>query len=254
MPLLRPLRWALAAATSLMVGFSKSAVPGLAVLFVPVFTEVLPARASTGVLLPLLILGDVFAVAFWRRHAVWRHILRLVPWALAGIVGGWLVMGRIDDRLMRPLLGAALIVVLAVNAWHELQRAAAQRRGVPVEETVPDAWWFSALFGLTGGFATMITNAAGAILVVYLLSMRLPRDEFIGTAAWYFLIVNVIKVPFSLSLGLITGPSLLLDAALAPGVVVGSVVGILTARRIPQKAFVVAAMVLAFASAVRMLF
>jgi hypothetical protein len=237
-----------------MVGFSKSAVPGLAVLFVPVFTEVLPARASTGVLLPLLILGDVFAVAFWRRHAVWRHILRLVPWALAGIVGGWLVMGRIDDRLMRPLLGAALIVVLAVNAWHELQRAAAQRRGVPVEETVPDAWWFSALFGLTGGFATMITNAAGAILVVYLLSMRLPRDEFIGTAAWYFLIVNVIKVPFSLSLGLITGPSLLLDAALAPGVVVGSVVGILTARRIPQKAFVVAAMVLAFASAVRMLF
>jgi len=254
MPLLSPLRWALAAATSLMVGFSKSAVPGLAVLFVPVFTEVLPARASTGVLLPLLILGDVFAVAFWRRHAVWRHILRLVPWALAGIVGGWLVMGRIDDRLMRPLLGAALIVVLAVNAWHELQRAAAQRRGVPVEETVPHAWWFSALFGLTGGFATMITNAAGAILVVYLLSMRLPRDEFIGTAAWYFLIVNVIKVPFSLSLGLITGPSLLLDAALAPGVVVGSVVGILTARRIPQKAFVVAAMVLAFASAVRMLF
>jgi uncharacterized protein len=254
MPILSPFRWALAGATSLMVGFSKSAVPGLAVLYVPVFAEVLPARASTGALLPLLILGDVFAVAFWRRHAVWRHIIRLVPWALVGIVGGWLVMGRIDDRLMRPLLGGALIVILAVNVWHERRRAAAARRGVPVEATVPEAWWFSALFGLAGGVTTMISNAAGAILVVYLLSMRLPRDEFIGTSAWYFLIVNLIKVPFSVSLGLITAPSLLLDAALAAGVAAGSVAGVLTARRIPQRAFVIAAQAVAFASAFRMLF
>jgi uncharacterized membrane protein YfcA len=254
MPLLSTGRWILGAVTALLVGFTKSAVPGLAVLYAPLFAEVLPARASTGALLPLLILGDIFAVAFWRRHAVWRHIVRLLPWALAGIVAGWLVMGMIDDRVMRPVLGATLIVVLAVNVWHSVRRETAARRGIPFEETVPDAWWFSALFGLAGGVTTMITNAAGAILTIYLLSMRLPRDEFIGTAAWYFLIVNVIKVPFSASLGLITGPSLLLDAALAAGVVAGSIVGVLTARRIPQKAFVIAAQALAFASAVRMFF
>jgi hypothetical protein len=254
MPVLSAGRWILGAVTALLVGFSKSAVPGMAVVFVPLFAEVLPARASTGALLPLLILGDVFAVVFWRRHAVWRHIVRLIPWALAGIVVGWIIMGRIDDRLMRPVLGAALIVILAVNVWHSVRRETAARRGVPVEETVPDAWWFSALFGLAGGITTMISNAAGAILTVYLLSMRLPRDEFIGTAAWYFLIVNVIKVPFSINLGLITGPSLLLDAVLAAGVAAGSIAGVLTARRIPQKAFEIAAQALAFASAVRMFF
>jgi uncharacterized membrane protein YfcA len=254
MPVLSAGRWILGALSALLIGFSKSAVPGMAVVFVPLFAEVLPARASTGAILPLLILGDILAVAFWRRHAVWRHIARLIPWTLAGIVGGWLVMGRIDDRLMRPVLGAALIVIVAVNAWHYAKRAAAARRGMRVEDTVPDAWWFSALFGLAGGATSMISNAAGSILTVYLLSMRLPRDEFIGTSAWYFLIVNIIKVPFSINLGLITASSLLLDAALAGGVVAGSVAGILTARRIPQRAFEITAQALAFASAVRMLF
>jgi len=254
MPVLSTGRWILGALSALLIGFSKSAVPGMAVVYVPIFAEVLPARASTGAILPLLILGDVLAVAFWRRHAVWRHIARLIPWAVAGIVGGWLVMGRIDERVMRPVLAAALILIVSVNAWFYVRRARAARRGVAVEETVSSAWWFSALFGLAGGAVSRISPAAGSILTVYLISMRPPRDEFIGTAAWYFLLVNIIKVPFSLGLGLITPSSLLLDAALAGGVAAGSVVGILTARRIPQRAFEIVAQVLAFASAVRMLF
>jgi hypothetical protein len=253
-PVLSLGRWILGAASALLVGFSKSAMPGIAVVFVPIFAEVLPARASTGALLPLLILGDVLAVAFWRRHAVWRHIVRLVPWTLAGIVAGWLAMGRMDDRVMRPVLGATLVAILGVTAWRDLSRAAAARRGASFEETVPDQWWFAALFGLVGGVTTMLSNAAGAILTVYLLAMRLPRDAFIGTSAWYFLIVNCLKVPFSASLGLITGPSLLLDAALSAGVVAGSIVGVLAARRIPEKAFTTAVQVLAFAAAVRMFF
>jgi uncharacterized membrane protein YfcA len=253
MPALSLGRWVMGALSALLIGFSKSAVPGMAVVFVPIFAEVLPARASTGAILPLLILGDVLAVVFWRRHAVWRHILRLIPWTLAGIAAGWLLMGRVDERLMRPVLGAALIFIVAANAGFYVRRALVARRGVAVEEMVSGAWWFSALFGLAGGAVSMISNAAGSILTVYLISMRLPRNEFIGTSAWYFLIVNVIKVPFSINLGLITPASLLLDAALAGGVAVGSVVGILTARRIPQRTFEVAAQVLALASAVRML-
>jgi uncharacterized protein len=254
MPVLSAGRWILGILSALLIGFSKSAVPGMAVVFVPIFAEVLPARASTGAILPLLILGDVLAVVFWRRHAVWRHIARLTPWTLAGIAAGWFLMGRIDERVMRPVLGAALILIVAVNGLFYVRRAAAARRGIPIEETVPDAWWFSALFGLAGGAVSMISNAAGSLLTVYLLSMRLPRDEFIGTSAWYFLIVNVVKVPFSLDLGLITPSSLLLDAALAGGVAVGSIVGILTARKIPRRAFEITAQVLALASAVRMLF
>jgi uncharacterized membrane protein YfcA len=253
MPLLEPLRWALGAVTALLVGFSKLALPGIAVVYVPIFAEVLPARASTGALLPLLILGDVLAVAYWRRHAAWRHLVRLLPWTLGGIVAGWLAMGAMDDRLVRRAIGALLIVVLAVAAWRDLRRASAARRGVAGDETVPSASWFAGLFGLAGGFTSMVSNAAGALLVVYLLAMKLPRDEFIGTSAWYFLIVNVVKVPFSVGLGLITGPSLLLDAALAIGVAAGALAGMLAARRIPERVFTVSVQVLAFAAAVRML-
>ena len=252
MPILDPLRWALAAVSALLVGFSKLALPGIAVVYVPIFAEVLPARASTGALLPLLILGDVLAVAFWRRHAAWRHLARLLPWTLGGIVAGWLAMGAMDDLLVRRVIGGLLIVVLALTAWRDLRRAAAARRGTPGDETVPSAWWFAGLFGLAGGFTSMVSNAAGALLVVYLLAMRLPRDEFIGTSAWYFLIVNLVKVPFSLSLGLIGAPSLLLDAALAGGVAAGAVVGMFTARRIPERAFTLSVQALAFVAAVRM--
>jgi uncharacterized protein len=253
MPVLEPLRWVLGAVTALLVGFSKLALPGIAVVYVPIFAEVLPARASTGALLPLLILGDVFAVAFWRRHAAWRHLVRLLPWTLGGIVAGWLAMGVMDDRLVRRAIGALLIVVLGVTAWRDLRRAAAARRGAGGDEAVPSAWWFAGVFGLAGGFTSMVSNAAGALLVVYLLAMKLPRDEFIGTSAWYFLIVNVAKVPFSVGLGLITGASLLLDAVLAIGVAAGAVAGMFAARRIPERAFTVSVQVLAFAAAVRML-
>jgi hypothetical protein len=253
MPVLDALRWALGGVTALLVGFSKLALPGIAVVYVPIFAEVLPARASTGALLPLLILGDVLAVAFWRRHASWRDLARLLPWTLAGIVAGWLAMGAMDDRLVRRAIGALLVVVLAVGAARDLRRAAAARRGGPVDERVPATWWFAGLFGLAGGFTSMVSNAAGALLVVYLLAMRLPRDAFIGTSAWYFLIVNVLKVPFSLSLGLIDASSLALDAILAGGVIVGAAAGALAARRIPERAFTVAVQVLAFAAAVRML-
>jgi uncharacterized membrane protein YfcA len=246
MPVLEPLRWALGALSALLVGFSKLALPGIAVVYVPIFAEVLPARASTGALLPLLILGDVLAVAFWRRHAAWRHLARLLPWTLGGIVAGWLAMGVMDDRLVRRAIGVLLIVVLVISAWRDLRKAHAG--------AVPSAWWFAGLFGLAGGFTSMVSNAAGALLVIYLLAMRLPRDEFIGTSAWYFLIVNVVKVPFSVGLGLITGPSLLLDAALAGAVVVGAAAGMFAARRIPERAFTLSVQVLAFAAAVRMLF
>lgn len=254
MPVLDAFRWVLGAATAILVGFSKLAMPGIAVVYVPIFTEVLPARASTGALLPLLILGDVLAVAFWRRHAAWRHLVRLLPWTLAGIVAGWLAMGAMDDRLVRRAIGALLLVVLAAGAWRDLARSRAGRPGDGDAPTIPDAWWFAGLFGLAGGFTSMVSNAAGALLVVYLLAMRLPRDAFIGTSAWYFLVVNVLKIPFSVGLGLITVASLLLDAVLAGGVLAGAAAGMLLARRIPERAFNVSVQVLAVAAAVRMLF
>lgn len=228
-----------------MVGVSKAGIPGLGTLFVPLFALVLPARESTGALLPLLIVGDVFAVAFYRRHASWHHLVRLLPWAAGGIVLGFLALGRLNDRLLRPILGGIVIVMLALNVWRSLFR-----KDAPVP-----AWpWLSAVTGLLAGATTMVANAAGPVMLIYLLAMRLPKNEFLGTSAWFFFLVNLTKIPFSAGLGLISPSSLVLDGILAPAVVAGAFLGVWAAKRIPARAFEISVQVLTLAAAVLLFF
>jgi len=239
-------KWTLAAVSAFLVGLSKTGLPGLGIIFVPLFALVLPARLSTGALLPLLIVGDLVAVTWYRRHAVWRHLLRLFPWAVVGIVIGFFALGRIDDRLLRPVIGAVVIIMLGLGAWRDL---ATQGKAA-----VPTAWWFAALAGVLAGATTMLANAAGPVMMLYLLAMRLPKDEFLGTGAWFFAAVNWVKVPFSVGLGLITAQTLVFDAVLSAGVLAGAALGILAARRLPEKAFNIVMQVLTFGSAVMLFF
>ena len=243
---LTPGAWTLAAISAFTAGLSKTGIPGLSTIFVPLFALALPARLSTGALLPLLIVGDVVAVTWYRRHAVWRHLLRLFPWAVAGIVIGFFALGRIQDRQLRPVIGAVVIVMLGIGTWRDLAT-----RG---HAEVPNAWWFAALMGVAAGATTMLANAAGPVMMLYLLAMRLPKDEFLGTGAWFFAAVNLVKVPFSVGLGLITAQTLVFDAVLSGAVLAGAVIGIIAARRLPQKAFGIAMQVLTLGSAVMLFF
>jgi len=239
-------RWVLAASAAFIVGLSKTGIPGLGIIFVPMFALVLPARVSTGALLPLLIVGDFVAVFWYRRHAVWRHLVRLIPWAVAGVVIGFFALGRIDDHQLRPLIGIVVIAMLGVGIWRDLAT-----RG---KAAVPSSWWFAAIAGVLAGATTMLANAAGPVMMVYLLAMRLPKEEFIGTGAWFFAIVNWIKVPFSVGLGLITPPSLGFDAVLSAAVLTGAALGIFAARGIPERAFSISMQALTFVSAVLLFF
>jgi uncharacterized protein len=239
-------RWILAYVTAIMVGISKTGLPALGILPAPLFAEVLPARASVGALLPLLILADAFAVIFWRRHGSWKHLVRLFPPALVGIVAGYFAMGRVNDQQLRYIMGAIVIVMLGVMVYREYI--------LGTEKPLPTTWWFASIAGFLAGATTMVANAGGPVTMIYLISMRLPKKEFIGTAAWYFFVLNWIKVPFSLSLGLITGPSLLFDSVLAAGVIGGAFAGLALAHRIPEKAFMIAVQALTLVSAVRMFF
>ena len=252
-PSLLPWQWVLAVACTLMVGLSKTGVPGLGILFVPLFAMVLPARASTGALLPLLLVGDVIAISWYHRAAVWSHLWRLLPWAAVGIVCGFFLLGRIDDATLRPLLGALIIVMLGFTLWRDRPWEDPQKRTRPLPP-IPTALWFSALLGLLAGTTTMLANAAGPVMVVYLLSMRLPKEEFLGTGAWFFGLVNAAKVPFSAGLGLITPSSLVLDGVLAGGVVAGAVLGIVAARKLPERVFSTGILFLALGSAVLLFF
>jgi uncharacterized protein len=239
-------KWAVLGFASFLVGLTKSGVPGLGVLISPLFADAIPARASTGALLPLLILGDIFAVAYYRRHAIWKYIVKLFPFAGAGVVLGYFAMGKITDSLFRPIIGGITLFMLAASVW----RNATRGKDAPI----PTQWWFAAVIGLLAGFTTMIANAAGTVMLIYFLSMKMPKTEFIGTSAWYFLLMNLFKVPFSLSLGFINADSLLLNLKLAPLVLAGALVGLLVAKRIPEKAFGIVVQVLALVSAVRLFF
>jgi len=237
--------WIIVALCAALVGLSKTGLPGVGILTVLLLAHVLPARASVGVLLPMLITGDVFAVTYYRRHAVWSHLLRLMPWAAAGVVVGWMALGRVNDRQLQPIIGGIVLAMLAVGYW--------RNKKLKDGESIPTQWYFAAVLGVLAGVTTMMANAAGPIMAIYLLAMRLPKYAFIGTGAWYFLIMNCFKVPFSASLGLLTGQSLKLDAIMAPLVMAGALAGIVVAKHIPQKVFNTVIEVLVIAAAIKLL-
>ncbi|MGW3093097.1 sulfite exporter TauE/SafE family protein [Streptomyces sp. NPDC001102] len=219
---------------ALLVGFSKTAVSGANTVSLAVFAAVLPARASTGVLLPVLIVGDVLAVVTYRRHAHWPTLWRLFPAVAAGVVVGTLFLMWADDGIVRTSIGAILLLMAGVTIW--------RRRTAEAEEE-PDSVSSRAgrakarSYGVLGGFTTMVANAGGPVMSMYLLSAGFRKLGFLGTSAFFFLIVNVSKVPFSAGLGLIDGRSLLLDAALAVFVVPGALFGKWAVHRINQKLF-----------------
>lgn len=244
-----PWQWALAAGLAACIGLSKSGVPGLGILVASLFPLLLPARAASGFVLPMLIFADVAGLLMFRRHAQWPHLWRLFPWTAAGVILGWLVIGRIDDLQAKRLIGAIVLVLVGVHyAW----RRWGAREAKP-GETVAPALWLAAIAGLLAGFTTLIANAAGPVMIIYLFAMRLPKLEFLGTTAWFFALLNLFKVPFMVHRGLIGPTSFATNLVLAPAVVVGALSGRWLAQRMNQKLFEAVALLLTFAAGVKLL-
>ncbi|MYT77952.1 hypothetical protein YW3DRAFT_00993 [Streptomyces sp. MnatMP-M77] len=239
------------AAASTLVGFSKTAVSGANTISLAVFAAVLPARESTGVLLPILIVGDLLAVTVYRRHAHWPTLLRLFPAVAVGVVAGTLFLLWADDAAVRTSIGAILLFMTGVTLWR--RRLAEKDSGSEGEkESGPGAGTGPAAgdegapgtgrtaargYGVLGGFTTMVANAGGPVMSLYLLSAGFRKLGFLGTSAWFFLILNVSKVPFSVGLGLIDARSLLLDACLLLFVLPGAYLGRVCVDRINQRVF-----------------
>lgn len=222
------------AAAAVLVGFSKTAVSGANTVSLAIFAAVLPARASTGALLPILIAGDVLAVLTYRRHAHWPTLWRLFPAVAVGVVAGTLFLQWADDGIVRTSIGAILLFMAAVTLW---RRRAAEAAEEPDEVATRTGRVKARSYGVLGGFTTMVANAGGPVMSMYLLSAGFRKLGFLGTSAFFFLIVNVSKVPFSVGLGLIDGHSLLLDLALVAFVVPGAFLGKWAVNRINQRLF-----------------
>jgi len=226
---LTSLQWVLLGLSGLLIGMSKTGLSGVGLMVVPMLANAFGGRPSVGLLLPILIFADIFAVAWYNRHADWKHILRLIPWAFTGILIATLVGKSISDITFNRLLAAIVITGIGILVWRDLRSG---------KMNIPESRWFAAGLGLMAGFSTMMGNAAGPVMAIYLLSMSLPKNIYIGTGAWYFFIVNISKVPLHVwSWKTISVESFLLDVFMIPAIAAGAFLGIWLVRLLPEKVF-----------------
>lgn len=211
------------------IGISKSGFAGVGMLHVIIFAMIFGAKSSTGVLLPMLVIGDCCAIWCFGKSAQWKVIQRLLPPALLGVVLGTLLMQCLEEAAFRPLIGALILLLTGIQIFRIWRPTAFQR--------VPHATWFVWTLGILTGITTMLANAAGPVVALYLLAVSLPKWELVGTSAWFFLALNVSKLPFSYGLGLIDWSSLQINLLFAPGILLGMLVGKWLIHRVPQRAF-----------------
>lgn len=252
LPQLPALAWVLLAVGALVVGFSKSALPGSTTFAVGLFALVLPPKESTAALLLLLIVGDAMALWMYRREPDVRTLVRLIPSVLVGLLIGVAFLALADAEAVRAGIGAILLLLIAITLWRRRRgRGATAGAGAgadPAREATPGTLARIG-YGSLGGFTTMVANAGGPPMSLYFYAMRMPVLTFLGTSAWFFAAVNLIKLPFSIGLGLVTLPYVLMDLLLVPLVVAGALMGRKVARQVPQKVFEKAVLVLTVVSA-----
>ncbi|MFJ2544677.1 sulfite exporter TauE/SafE family protein [Microbacterium sp. NPDC087589] len=247
---LAPLAWAALGLAAVTIGISKTALPGGSILAIALFATVLPARTSTAAMLLLLIVGDVFALITYRRHAHWPTLLRLAPAVLAGLLAGFAFLALAGDGIVRRAIGVILLAMIAITLWRRWR----QNRAADAVAPAPGGVALSGVYGTLGGFTTMVANAGGPVMSMYFLATRTPVQVFLGTSAWFFAIINLVKIPFLAGIGLFDEHVLLMDAVLAPLVVLGALAGIRLAKRMNQVLFDRIVIVLTIAGAVYLLF
>lgn len=207
---------------------SKTGVHGAGMVAVPLLAAVFGGQLSSGVLLPILCVADIMGVWYYHRHASWHHLKKLFPWAAVGTILGTVVGGMIDDEAFKLIMGVIIVGSVFVMIWLE--------RGH--KEDIPDYKWFAALTGVAGGFTSMVGNLAGSVMAIYFLSMRLPKNSFIGTTAWFFMVINWFKIPFHVfAWKTITLDTFLLDITTLPVIALGAFLGIVIVRNLEERTY-----------------
>ncbi len=209
--------WFLSFVGVFLLGLSKSGIKGIGVVIVLLLAVVFGGKASTGILIPMMILADIFAVIYYHRHTQWGLLKKLLPSMVVGVLIGVWFGNDISEQLFKQIMAVFILTTVAIMVIMERKK----------NKNIPTNKLFSNGMGLLSGITSMIGNLAGAFASIYFLAMRLPKNEFIGTAAWLFFIINVFKLPFHIFIWkTVTAETLIMNVFLIPGVVVGFFVGI----------------------------
>ena len=235
------LQWVLLVCCAMFVGMSKVGVPGVSMIVVPALAIIFGGKASTGILLPMLMMADVFGVSYYHRHAEWKYLWKMFPFAFIGIALALWVGEVVNDEWFKNIIAILVFICIGLMLWKDRKNNS---------NLFPDSWWFAASMGILGGFATMIGNVAGTIFAIYLLAMHLPKNSFIGTGAWFFLIINISKFPLHILIWkTIDWSTLKLDLILLPGIAAGAFLGIWLVKKLSEKFYRTAIIVVTALSA-----
>ena len=213
---------------ALIVGFTKTSVGGVGILAILLMALTFPGKASPGIILPMLLFADILAVIYYHRECQWGILLKIFPLTALGVVIGFFTVDHIPAGIFEKVLGVIILTMLVLELY-----ISKQNKPRPKESS----WFTISLIGIMAGIATMIANAAGPIFGIYLLQMGLTKKEFVGTRSWFFLILNIFKIPFSAGLGLITVETLKLDLLFVPIILFGAYLGYKVLNLINLKLF-----------------
>ena len=223
------IQWVTICISAIFMGMSKTGIQGITAVTVPFMAMAFGAKESTGIILPMLCMADVISVAYFRKKADLKTVFRLLPSAVAGFFLAIAVDKQIPAHEFRMLLGATLLLVFMVMVWSDIKGK---------ENRYSHTWWYAVIFGVLGGFVTMIGNAAGPVMAIYLMSMRKSKLEFIGTNAWYFMAINLLKVPLQIFVwNNITWETFQLNLYMLPFLGIGAFLGLSIIGRFSEKTF-----------------
>lgn len=218
--------WTLALTAAFVIGISKAGIKGIAIINVTLMALAFGAKESTGLIVPLLVVGDAFAVIYYNRHAQWKYIVAFLPWMILGILIGTAIGKDLPEKTFKISMSVIILGTVIMMYWWDRKKS----------KNVPTHWAFAGFIGTMAGITTMIGNLAGAFSNIYFLAMRLPKNEFIGTAAWLFFLVNIFKLPFHIFIWkTITPETLLINLKLVPGIVLGIIVGVRLVKIIKEQ-------------------
>lgn len=207
---------------------AKTGVHGAGMMSVPILANVFGGQLSSGMMLPMLVLADLMGVWYYHRHASWQHLRVLFPWAAAGVILGTVTGSYINDRDFKIVMALTIVVSVVIMLWLEKDR----------QEVVPQKKWVGPASGVAGGFTSMVGNLAGSVMAVYFLASRLPKNVYIGTTAWFFMVVNWFKVPFHVFVWhTITLNSFLLSLITVPAIILGAVLGVIVVKKFSDKVY-----------------
>ena len=237
--------WGLILLSAFFIGLSKAGLRGIDMMNVTIMAIVFGSKASTGIVLPLLCVADIIAVIYYHRHAQWNHFWKLIPWMAIGILVGVYVGKDMNEVLFRKIMAIIIITTVFIMVALEIRK----------NQVIPTNKFFVANMGLAAGFTTMLGNLAGAFSNIYFLAMRMPKNDFIGTASWVFLVINLFKLPFQVFFWKnITTESLYTDLLLLPFAVIGFWIGVKIVSKIKEENYRKVVIVLTFLGALAIFF